>query len=157
MSTTAIIANWQLPLGTLIVSIVIVASTIVCMMYGSEPEKGVASRRIIAGATILPTLIILIGLGFAAPMPQVVHKGPVLTQSSPTLRPSESRVGDTLCTALVVMELVPLTFIGIAYARRAGGPAPMRAAGVVTGCVLLAVLTLLAGLGAAQALAGAGF
>ncbi len=53
MSTTAIIANWQLPLGTLIVSIVIVASTIVCMMYGSEPEKGVASRRIIAGATIL--------------------------------------------------------------------------------------------------------
>ena len=157
MSTTAIIANWQLPLGTFIVSIIIGAITIACMVFGSEPEKGITSRRIIAVATIGPTLVILAGLGFAAPMPQVVHTGSVLTLLSPTPRPPESRIGDTICTALVVMDLIPLTFIGIVYARRAGGPAPMRAAGTVTGCVLLAVLTLLAGLGAAQALAGAGF
>ena len=157
MSTAEIIANWQLPLGTFIVSIVIGAITVACMVFGSEPEKGVASRRIIAGATIVPALIILIGLGFAAPMPQVVHTGALPTLSHRLPQPPESRVGDTLCLILVIVQLVALTFTGIAYARRSGGPAPMRAAGVVSGCVLLGVLTLLAGLGAGQALAGASF
>ena len=155
MSTTAIIANWQLPLGMFIVSMVIGTTTIACMVFGSEPQRSVVSRRIIAAATFVPALVILVGLGFAAPMPQVVHAGPVLTFASPSSNPPESRVGDTLCLILVNVQVVALTFTGIAYAQRAGGPAPMRAAGVVTGCVLLGVLTLLAGLGAGQALAGA--
>jgi len=155
MSTTAIIANWQLPLGMFLVAMVIGTTTIACMVFGSEPRKGVVSRRIIAGATFVPSLVNLIGLGFAAPMPHVIHAGPVLTFVSPSSNPPESRVGDTLCLILVVVQVVALTFTGIAYAQRAGGPAPMRAAGVVTGCVLLGVLTLLAGFGAGQALAGA--
>ena len=59
--------------------------------------------------------------------------------------------------ALVTVQLVVLIFTGVAYARQAAGAAPMRAAAARTGCVFLIVLTLLAGLGAGGALAGAGF
>ena len=141
MSTTAIIANWQLPLATLVVSCVIGAIMLACMVREPAFGRGSTFHRIVAAASIVPTLIVLVGLGFAAPM------------VAP--RPPESRVGDTLCAALVIVQLVVLIFTGIAYARQAVGAAPMRAAGAGTGCVFLIVLTLLAALGAGQALAGA--
>lgn len=140
MSTTAIIANWQFLVGMLIVSITIGAVTIACMARNPQPRI-VTARRIIAVAMIVPALIILVGLAFAMPM------------DAP--RRPESRVGDTFCMALLVVQLVTLTFTSIVCAQRANGPTPMRAAGAVSGCVLLGVLTLLSALGAGQALAGA--
>ena len=141
MSTTAIIANWQLPLVTLAVSIVIAGIMLACMVRRPAFRRGITFHRIVAAASIVPTLIILVGLGFAAPM------------IAPRL--PESRVGDTLCAALVIIQLATLTFTGIAYSRQAARATPMRAAGAGTGCAFLIGLTLLAGLGAAEALAGA--
>ena len=139
----AIIANWQLPLATLAVSIVIGVIMLACMVRGPTLGRNITLHRIVAAASFVPTLIILVALGFAAPM-VAPH-------------PPESRVGDALCTALVIVQLATLTFAGIAYARQAARAAPMRAAGAGTGCTFLIVLTLLEGLGAAEALAGTGF
>jgi|GEM_PF-3105842 len=155
MSTTAIIANWQLPLGMLVVSILIGASTLAFMVRGLAFRTSAALRWIIAAATVVPTLIILIGLGFAMPMPQMVHTGAVTTFSYKLPRPPESGVGDALCMALMVVQIVALTFTGIIYARHALASAPLRAGGAGIGCAALIMLTLLAALGAGQALAGA--
>lgn len=143
MSTIAISANWQLPLATLILSMAIGVIMLMCMVPGHAVGRRLIIKRIVVATTVVPTLIILVGLAFAAPM------------TAP--RPPELRVGDFLCSALVIVQLATLTYTGIAYARKAAPVAQMRTAGAGAGCLFLIMLTLLAGLGAAEALAGAGF
>lgn len=67
---TTIADYLSLWLGTLAISIAIGVVTILCMAAAAKPQRVVASRRMIAVSTLVPTLILLLGLGFAKPMPR---------------------------------------------------------------------------------------
>lgn len=140
-------------LGTLALSVAIGFATTMCMAVAAKPQKVVASRRVIAVSTLVPTMIVLLGLGFAAPMPHTI--GAQLLASSGHFKPIGNAAASTICAILLLCQAPALVYTGIAYARRAGGPGPMAAAGVVSGCVFLGIMTLLAELAAAQLLSGA--
>lgn len=139
-------------LGTLALSVAIGLVIIICMAAAAKPQKVVSSRRIIAAAVLVPTIILLLGLGFANPMPQTVAAH--LLAASDQSKPFGNAAATTACIVLLVCQIPTLVYTGIAYARRAGGPGPMATAGVVSGCVFLGVITLLAVLAAGQLLAG---